>query len=1015
MNRMRIALCAVCAALTGFALAAECTFTGAVNGNWNEAGNWSGGVKPTDGDSVVMTSAQGTINNNIGELALSGLTYNGTVQVSSFSGSTVTLLKGAALSNQSSQRFQVRLNLVLEEGTHTLFCNARIDLGNPISGVGGFEKTGSNMVAISGDNSFTGGFTATAGDVYLTGKGTSLGVSQATFAKGAKLVLYSDNVVVPTDLVFEGEINNAGNIHVKYSASLNGTVVFAADGQTRIKSIEGGTDKVLRFNGDVLYEGKGNAFVNNMGSDAGSGVVFAKAVDWTSGGPYQEHACFTKFEATGNYWNKFDLVKGDVYLPADGLAADVDMKFAYDAGVRYVLSGNVAVRRLMSSSSLTGDHSIEAVSPATLTVREVLDNETYRGALNGGLSLAYAPTTALTWTLTQGGSMSGALTVSAGNLVLDGAQLPNVSSLVVAENATITAQNDAAVNARLGTLEIPSEEAFVGFAGKSFRVDHLIIGGVEQMDGVTHNVAGATVEVALHPGPGTEFVWNAGAGSDTSFGNDLNWQGGKAPLFGPKTLPRFTAGSAAAGTEATDFAGFKFDVANDFTIGGTFPLSLYWSGLSFTDAFAGRTAEIAAPVMLAGDQEWNVPSGVTLKISGDILKATDASTVLIAGAGGVTFAGANASAGAFVVSNGDVVVTHDDGLDRTSPAGALYVRRTDATKLTSSLTLGSSDLGGVTLARDLHLESPDDGVAHCILVSAQKATNTISGRVTVDDAFIKRILVHGSSQITFAGGISSSNADFFLYGQGGSTLICDTAIDVKRLYCGKKAKLRLAVGGNAIRGIASEGEASISVEANDAFSLARPTVTLGSGDTLALNGHDVAFGNTTGGAGGIVISDEPAAVSIDQPDGGNFDASIQGLVSVSKTGAKTLSLTGQSTSTGTLESAGGLLGVYGTWKGDFRAKGGIVRFQPGAKAGGSRSTIRVENNGKIGLNDGVVIRVGRLFVNGVEMPAGTYGSSNSSADHKDDKVFETVTAGVAAKDGTGILQVGGIGSLLLVR
>lgn len=1011
MNRMRIAVCAVCAALTGFALAAECTFTGAVNGNWNEAGNWSGGVKPTAGDSVVMTSAQGTIVNNIGELALSGLTYNGTVPVTSFSGSTITLQKGAALSNQSSQRFQVKLNLVLEEGVHTLFCNMRIDLNGIITGPGGFEKTGSNMVAISGDNSFTGGFTATAGDVYYTGKGTSLGTGKATFAKGTKLYLYSADITASTPLEFAGEVNNAGNIMVQYSMTIGADVTLAADGQTRIKTIGGGTDKTLRFNGTVTYEGSGNAIVNNMGNDPTSGLIFGKAVNWPNGGLYQEHTCFTKFEAPGNYWSKLDLVKGDVYLCANALADGVDIKFAYD-NTRYFLGGNVNVRRLMTGA-VTGN-SIETTAPSVLTVKENLD-DTFAGALNGDLSVVYAPPEAKTWTLTQGGSMNGALTVSAGNLILDGAQLPNVSSLVVAENATITAQNDAAVNARLGTLEIPSEAAFVGFAGKSFRVDHLIIGGVEQMDGVTHTVAGATVEVALRPGPGTEFVWNAGAGSDTSFGTDLNWQGGKAPQFGPKTLPRFTAGSAATGTEATDFAGFKFDVANDFTIGGAFPLSLYWSGLSFTDAFAGRTAEIAAPVKLAGDQEWNVPAGVTLKISGDILKATDASTVLITGAGGVTFAGANASAGAFVVSNGDVVVTHDDGLDRASPAGAMSIRRTDETKLTSSLTLGSTSLGGVTFARDLHLESPDDGVAHCILVSAQKATNTVTGKVTVDDAAIKRVLVHGSSQITFAGGISSPNADFFLYGEG-STVVAETPVDVKRFYCGKNAKLHLAVGGNAIAGLSSEGNAIFSVEADDVFSgTTRPTVILGNGDTLVLNGHDVAFGNTSGGAGGIVTSDEPATVSIDQPTGGNFDAAFQGPVSVSKTGAKTLSLTGKSTSSGTLESAGGLLGVYGTWKGDFRAKGGIIRFQPGAKAGGSRSTIRVENNGKIGLNDGVVIRVGRLVVNGVEMPTGTYGSSNSAAEHKDDSVFETVTAGVASKDGTGILQVGGTGLMLILR
>ena len=1019
-NTERIRQAALCALVAVSALATSAavrTFTGAADNTWNNAANWEGGYKPVDGDSVVMTSAQSTINNNIGELRLAGLTYNGSVQVSRFEGSTITLAAGAGFANQTTLRFQIPMNLVLEAGSHEFLCNGRVDVSGVISGSGGIEKTGSNMIALSGNNSFSGGFTATSGSVYYTGNGAAFGSGTATFAQGVQLYCYANGLVATTPLTLGGEnaMSTSGNILLRYSTTIDEAVTFASEGRQRAKATgDAGADAdvVLRFGKTVTYSGTGTAFVNNMGNGAGRGVVFAQTVNWPDGEISQVNNCFTRFEGAGNRWRNFDLQSGVVYLPANGLAADMDILFTHDA-TAYCLGGDLAVRRLSNSPNMAGTHFVEATAPAVLTVRET-ESESYDGALNGALSLVYDPADGETWTLTQGGSMSGTVTVKGGRLVLDGAELASVTALVVEGDASVELSNNASLSYALDELNVPSGSALVGFAGQSFRVKRLVVGGVEYVGGDSYTVGGATIEVVLAPGPGTEYAWNAGGGLDTDFEQNLNWQGSATPVLGPMTLPRFTAGSAATGSRALDFSGFVFDVGNDFAVGGASPISVYWSGLAFTSAFAGRTATFAAPVKLAGDQVWDVPANVTLKFTGGLAPARDATHTLVTGTGTVQFDCANTTAGDFVVSNGSVVVTKDDGVGDSDSVGALHLRRTDDTKLTSSLTLH-----GVTLGRDLHLESPDDYTANCIVKTGPSTTNVLAGRVTVDDTAMKRISLGARSQLVFAGGIDCPNASVFLHGSGGEAVISNTPATVKLLYLGNGTAWRLAVSGNAVSSLSSEGSGLYSIEADNVFSAGQPALTMAAGDRMELNGHDVSLSNMSGGdATSKISSGEPATIVCSQQQGGTLAAAISGPISLVKSGAnaKTLSLSGDSTASGTLECASGLMNVYGKWLGDMRVTtaGAIIRFQPGATTG-RNVTAMVGNGGKIGLNAGVRVKVSRLVVNGVEQLPGTYGSSNSAAEHQDDSIFEKVTSGNPEECGTGILEVKGVGMMLIFR
>ena len=65
----------------------------------------------------------------------------------------------------------------------------------------------------------------------------------------------------------------------------------------------------------------------------------------------------------------------------------------------------------------------------------------------------------------------------------------------------------------------------------------------------------------------------------------------------------------------------------------------------------------------------------------------------------------------------------------------------------------------------------------------------------------------------------------------------------------------------------------------------------------------------------------------------------------------------------------------------------------------------ISGSGKIDLAAGIRQRCAAYFLNGEEMPAGTYGATGSGATYVDDEHFA----------GAGILKAGKIGAFLLIR
>lgn len=96
----------------------------------------------------------------------------------------------------------------------------------------------------------------------------------------------------------------------------------------------------------------------------------------------------------------------------------------------------------------------------------------------------------------------------------------------------------------------------------------------------------------------------------------------------------------------------------------------------------------------------------------------------------------------------------------------------------------------------------------------------------------------------------------------------------------------------------------------------------------------------------------------------------------------------------------------GAWTNATKAvvKGGILKLEHG-KAFGKDTAFELNSAGKLQLDEGVRQSCASLTLNGTEAPVGTYGSTSSDAQYKDDAYFT----------GAGVLKVGKIGVYILIR
>ncbi len=153
------------------------TWTGAVNGYWSVAGNWSEGVAPSAGENQVTLvfndlAVRRQSTNNLAGLTVSSLTFlSDNFRLSGAGGGTLlNIVNGAILCIGDGNALENSLGLVLHGNpAFSIGDQAIFEVRGQLSGDGGFSKAGDGALHLLGtaNNTYTGPTTVNAGSLFL--------------------------------------------------------------------------------------------------------------------------------------------------------------------------------------------------------------------------------------------------------------------------------------------------------------------------------------------------------------------------------------------------------------------------------------------------------------------------------------------------------------------------------------------------------------------------------------------------------------------------------------------------------------------------------------------------------------------------------------------------------------------------------------------------------------------------------------------------------------------------------
>jgi autotransporter-associated beta strand protein len=346
--------------------------------------------------------------------------------------------------------------------------------------------------------------------------------------------------------------------------------------------------------------------------------------------------------------------------------------------------------------------------------------------------------------------------------------------------------------------------------------------------------------------------------------------------------------------------------------------------------------------------------------------------------------------------------------------GAVFMLNNDG----NVTTIGSNAATGLTLDYGASVRIGNSGAADTLAGYVNLGPDGVANFVSSNGTLKVSAVIGGSGSLNLPAGNSgtvifsaANNYTGNTTVNGGSTLqlqnINSLAVNLLTLNNGSTLQLRsdagvTFAGGNTLQGL---GHATITFDA-DQLTGAGSGQVLGFapggfnvGDsTLAFtggHGYSLMLGPLTAGyADPLTLNPTTANVSIAGILGG---ASITQL---NKNGAGTATLTGSSTYTGgTVVNAGTLIfgaGAVGASSSLQVANGAVCQILTIQPVLAGTASVSLSSGSQLYLANGQNLAVSNLTLNGVLQPAGTWGSSSSSATNHNDACFS----------GSGILWVG---------
>ena len=855
--------------------------------------------------------------------------------------------------------------------TVTVTANALTVGGTITNAAGGITKAGAGTLILNGANTYGGATTLNAGTLALGNVNALQNSILDTGTAGSQVVSFTvggANTYNLGGLQGSDDLDNNGNTlsvgssggNTTYAGTLSGSGALIKAGAgtltltSALNSYSGGTtinagaveitgaNRLGNVNG-ALTINDGKLLVTTTGLSSGRSIVLGNAnstIEVASGITYT--ATNTSVVSGSGRLNKTGLgvlalygtntYSGGTVVSQGTLAGDT-------AGVRGAITNNATVNFVMTT------------------------NGTYSGAMTG--TGALAKTGAATLTTTGINDFSGATTISAGGLFVNGT---NANSAVTVSSGGLLSGSGSVSSVSVSSGGTISAGAAAGSVG-TLSVASLAVAGTSTYRWEMSNVS-------LAAGTGYDLIASAGAfdfSSLTTFTIDIrgNWAASGFSGDSSYAWKIIDAGSLSGTFDSNQFA-YTTANATGLVAQGT------WT---FSEANNEVFLNYTAPATTA--EHWWIGGGAAglwsdaANWSNNAVPLGDEEIFFVDAGGGSSTNDTASTLTGIVFTNGAGSFTVS-GLDITNGFQGVTNLSTAAQTIENNLVLAASQnfdasAGDLTFSGTLDLSNK-------VLTVKGAANTAISGAISGSGSLTKE----EAGTLTLSGANSYSGGTLLSAGtllgsttslQGTITNYASVVFDqsTNGTYAGNmggtgsltkngSGNVTLSgansyAGGNTINGGTLTGSTAsvpgaVSVASGVTFALTQSTngtlsgLVSGSGRLVKDGSGNVTLAGANTYSGGTLVSGgtltgdttslqgtitNNAAVAFSQSTNGTFGSAISGSGSVSKSGAGTLTLSGaNSYNGGTTVSAGALAGDTTSLQGAIANNGTVVFSQTSA-------------------------------------------------------------------------------------
>ena len=838
---------------------------GGADALWSNGDNWGGTAPATPGELHFTGVTQLGPQNDLAGFTATRIEFLSGAGAFNITGNAIGL-SGNIVNNSASAQ-SLGLNMALTAGTHIFQTGSgSLTLAGNLSENGGaaaISKTGTGMLILGGDNSFTGTVSmGTNGGVIRLTSNTALG------AAGGGVTLGTGSRVELQGVTITGEnLSMAGD---------------GGDSQGALRAVGGGTST---WTGNISISAATGNFGNRIGTNGASTLALSGDISGSGDLAFRSDGngagIIQLSGSTKTYTGATFLVIGELRLGnADMLPAGTVLSVGNTSNTNFAtlnLNGNNQEVAGLISLGTTMSMKITSATAATLTVNNSAA-QTFTGLIDTAVALTKNGAGTLALGGTAPNTYSGATTINGGVLRLDAAnRIGDTSIVTLAGSGTLRLNGN---NDTVGGLVSASAATIVENEGT----------GTGTLTVTINNAAATTVtSVVLQTFAGV-LRDGDGTGSDGTLALTVARTGAGA---GTAVLELSNANTySGITTVSTSNAAIRVSHANALGAGGSADNGTVVSG--------GGRVEVSGGVTVA-NEHITISGNGSAPSSAGALRSTGTGTAVWAGrvSLGAATGGDPSTQAARIGADGATLeirgVISDEGLNRDlairNNSGKTVISGTSNSYRNTYLVIGELEMGAVnalptttivhignnsnTGSQKWDLNGRNQTVRGIVDLGATNITNLISNDASATNAVLTVSTQSGDDhQFGFLNATNSATI-------GGNVSLVKTGAGVQRIGSNNTYTGATTVTGGILQ-VGGGGTAAARDNGDTGNNAAGNVLTVNTAGTVAGTGNIAGTSAVTHliGTGGTIAPGDVVSVAAADPTGvgtlgvlGNVDAS----------------------------------------------------------------------------------------------------------------------------------------------